>query len=181
MIKKINLYLIILLALSFFAGLLYSLYRNQHAAEHTDHQHTRSEQTTAFNLTRLSYTDLLTDKIIRFENLAIDKPVLFNVWGSWCISCRVEHPYLLSLAEQGITIIGVNYLDDKNKAKRWLKELGDPYTFNLFDNRGQVGADLGVIGAPESYVINAQGQVLARHRGVLDQETFSQKLEPHLR
>ena len=180
MIKKINLYFIILLALSFFAGLFYSLYKNQHTNQHTSHQHTASEQTTMFSLTRLSYTDLLTDKTIGFKELAIETPVLFNIWGSWCISCRVEHPYLLSLAEQGITIIGVNYLDDKNKARRWLKELGDPYTFNLFDNTGQIGADLGVIGAPETYVINAQGQVLARHRGVLDQETFSQKLQPHL-
>lgn len=178
--RKLNWYLITLIVISFIAGLSYSLYRSSYKG--TDRQTT---QLTAFRLSDFELPDLINaDASVTLDSIineVIDgKPVLFNVWGSWCVSCRIEHPYLLELANQGITIVGVNYLDNREKAEQWLNELGNPYRINLFDNQGRLGADLGVIGAPETYVINAAGQVVARHRGIIDQEVFTTKLKPLL-
>jgi cytochrome c biogenesis protein CcmG/thiol:disulfide interchange protein DsbE len=101
------------------------------------------------------------------------KPALVNVWATWCYSCRVEHPYLLSLAEQGIPIYGLNYKDDSAKARDWLEQLGDPYRLNIVDVEGSVGLDLGVYGAPETYVLDADGYIVHRHVGVLDEGVFT--------
>jgi cytochrome c biogenesis protein CcmG/thiol:disulfide interchange protein DsbE len=85
----------------------------------------------------------------------------------------VEHPYLLSLAEQGIPIYGLNYKDDSAKARDWLEQLGDPYRLNIADVEGSVGLDLGVYGAPETYVLDADGYIVHRHVGVLDEGVFT--------
>ena len=99
-------------------------------------------------------------------------PALVNVWATWCYSCRVEHPYLLALAGRGVPIFGLNYKDDSVKAREWLSQLGDPYRLNVADERGLVGLDLGVYGAPETYVIGADGHIKHRHVGVLDEDVF---------
>ena len=85
----------------------------------------------------------------------------------------MEHPYLLSLAEQGIPIYGLNYKDDSAKARDWLEQLGDPYRLNIVDVEGSVGLDLGVYGAPETYVLDADGYIVHRHVGVLDEAVFT--------
>jgi len=103
-------------------------------------------------------------------------PALINVWATWCYSCRVEHPYLLELAQQGISIIGLNYKDDSVKARQWLAELGDPYRLTLADTDGTLGLDLGVYGAPETYVVDAQGVVRYRHVGVVDVRVWQEQL-----
>lgn len=74
------------------------------------------------------------------------KPILLNVWATWCPTCYAEHQYLNQLAKQGITIIGIDYKDDTDKALKWLKELGNPYQVVLKDQRGTLGLDLGVYG-----------------------------------
>ena len=102
---------------------------------------------------------------------------LLNVWATWCVSCRVEHPYLVQLAEQGITIFGVNYKDDVDAAKKWLSKLGDPYKFSVVDASGRLGVDLGVFGAPETYLIDKQGVIRYKHVGVLDQRVWDTKLK----
>ncbi|HAB54922.1 MAG TPA: DsbE family thiol:disulfide interchange protein, partial [Cellvibrionales bacterium] len=92
-----------------------------------------------------------------------NKAALLNVWATWCVSCRVEHAYLNTLAEKGITIFGLNYKDDQQKANQWLTRLGNPYQLNLFDVNGKLGLNMGVYGAPETYVLDANGIVRYRH------------------
>lgn len=103
---------------------------------------------------------------------------LLNVWATWCVSCRVEHPYLQLLAEQGIPIYGLNYKDNDADALRWLEELGDPYRLTIADRDGTLGLDLGVYGAPETYIIDAAGVVRFRHVGVVDEGSWRTVLEP---
>ena len=103
---------------------------------------------------------------------------LLNVWATWCPSCRVEHPYLLELARRGIPIYGLNYKDSDPAALRWLEELGNPYRFNLADREGTLGLDLGVYGAPETYLIDAAGVVRYRHVGVVDESVWRDVLGP---
>jgi cytochrome c biogenesis protein CcmG/thiol:disulfide interchange protein DsbE len=86
------------------------------------------------------------------------KPVLLNVWATWCPTCRAEHQYLNQLSAQGVRVVGLNYKDDRQKAIVWLKELGNPYSLSLFDGDGMLGLDLGVYGAPETFLID--GKVL---------------------
>ena len=104
------------------------------------------------------------------------KPALINVWATWCFSCRVEHPYLLQLAEQGVTIYGLNYKDEPVKASQWLIDLGNPYTETVVDELGDLGLDLGVYGAPETYVIDSDGIIRHRHVGVVNEQVWTEQL-----
>jgi len=106
----------------------------------------------------------------------IGEPMLVNVWATWCYSCRVEHPFLLELADAGVRILGLNYKDETEAAISWLRELGDPYAVSVADTRGVLGLDLGVYGAPETYVVDAQGVVRHRHVGVVDATVWEQEL-----
>ena len=103
---------------------------------------------------------------------------LFNVWATWCISCRMEHPYLQKLTDQGVPIYGVNYKDDSAAAQRWLEELGNPYRLSLADVEGTLGLDLGVYGAPETYLVDAQGIIRFRHVGVVNKRIWEGVLQP---
>lgn len=108
----------------------------------------------------------------------LGRPALFNVWATWCVSCRVEHPFLTQLAARGVPIYGINYKDEDAAAERWLQELGDPYLANIADREGALGLDLGVYGAPETYLVDAQGVVRYRHVGVVDERVWSRTLQP---
>ena len=103
---------------------------------------------------------------------------LFNVWATWCVSCRVEHPYLTELARQGVAIYGINYKDEDAAALGWLDDLGDPYVASIADRSGTLGLDLGVYGAPETYLVDANGLVRYRHVGVVDERVWSTILQP---
>lgn len=109
------------------------------------------------------------------------KASLLNVWATWCPSCRTEHPYLLKLASQGVPIVGLNYKDDRAKANQWLLELGDPYSFNIYDPKGSFGFDLGVYGAPETYLVDKNGIVRYRHVGEVNQRIWEAQIEPRYR
>jgi cytochrome c biogenesis protein CcmG/thiol:disulfide interchange protein DsbE len=111
------------------------------------------------------------------RNDLIGEVSLVNVWGTWCPSCRYEHPFLMKLAAQ-VPIIGINYKDDRSEALQWLKTLGNPYVLNVFDEAGTLGIDLGVFGAPETYVIDRQGMVHYKHVGVVNEGVWQQKLKP---
>lgn len=126
----------------------------------------------AFNLPVLD-----ADKTRRPEDWR-GQPALINVWATWCFSCRVEHPYLLQLAEQGITIYGLNYKDEPAKASQWLVDFGNPYTETIVDEKGDFGLDLGVYGAPETYVVDAKGIIRYRHVGVVDEQVWIEQLQP---
>tara|TARA_R110002110_G_scaffold66978_1_gene183040 strand:+ start:136421 stop:136972 length:552 start_codon:yes stop_codon:yes gene_type:complete len=103
---------------------------------------------------------------------------LLNVWATWCVSCRVEHPYLQYLADNGVPIVGVNYKDADADALRWLRDLGNPYQFNIVDAEGTLGLDLGVYGAPETYLVDARGVIRYRHVGVVDERVWTTILQP---
>ena len=110
------------------------------------------------------------------------RPMLLNVWATWCPTCRAEHAYLNKLAQQGVYIVGLNYKDDSRaKAVDWLNTLGDPYRLNLFDERGAVAIDFGVYGAPETFLINANGEVMYRHVGDVNERVWSTIFEPEYR
>ena len=112
------------------------------------------------------------------EKIFQGKPALFNVWGTWCIACRVEHPYLNKLAQQGVRIVGLNYKDDLAEAEKWLAEKGDPYELSVIDATGRLGLDLGVLGAPETYVVDANGTIRYKHVGVIDESVWQKKILP---
>lgn len=103
---------------------------------------------------------------------------LVNVWATWCPSCAVEHDYLMALAERGIPIVGLNYKDERQKALRWLEERGDPYVANIFDPQGRLGFDLGVYGAPETYIVDADGIIRFRHVGVVNDRVWNEDFKP---
>ncbi|TVP54702.1 MAG: DsbE family thiol:disulfide interchange protein, partial [Halomonadaceae bacterium] len=128
----------------------------------------------AFQLPMLEDEDRLLD-----PEVLKGQVVLLNVWGTWCPSCRVEHPYLVELAEtHEIPIIGLNYKDRRAPALRWLQDLGDPYQFNIYDPEGTLGYDLGVYGAPETYVIDAEGIVRYRYVGVVNDRVWENHIKP---
>jgi len=108
----------------------------------------------------------------------IGRAGLVNVWATWCPTCRVEHPYLLRLAGEGVPIYGLNYKDEDGAALRWLEELGNPYQFIIADREGTLGMDLGVYGAPETYLIDAAGVIHYRHVGMVDETVWREVLAP---
>ncbi|KZY29671.1 MULTISPECIES: DsbE family thiol:disulfide interchange protein [unclassified Oleiphilus] len=121
----------------------------------------------------------LSDQNKQLNNSVFSGEVmLLNVWATWCPSCRVEHPYLNTLSEQGVKIAGLNYKDERDAAQVWLAKLGNPYTFNIYDPEGKLGFDLGVYGAPETYIIDQHGYVRHRHVGVVDDKVWHSTLKP---
>lgn len=103
---------------------------------------------------------------------------LVNVWATWCPSCHYEHPFLVRLAEQGVFILGVDYKDEPEKARQWLQEKGNPYAAVVDDRAGGLGLDLGVTGAPETYLIDSHGVVRLRYQGPLDERVWRETLQP---
>lgn len=104
---------------------------------------------------------------------------LFNVWASWCVSCRVEHPFFMELARSGeIPIYGLNYKDTRADALRWLNQLGDPYVASAFDEAGRVGIDWGVYGVPETFVVDRAGKIRMRFPGPVTREVWERKFVP---
>jgi cytochrome c biogenesis protein CcmG, thiol:disulfide interchange protein DsbE len=102
---------------------------------------------------------------------------ILNVWASWCVSCRDEHPLLLEYAKSGaVPIYGLNYKDKREDALAWLDELGDPYVLSAADLDGRVAIDYGVYGAPETYVIDQNGTIRLKHVGPVTPDVWSQKI-----
>lgn len=109
------------------------------------------------------------------------KPSLVNVWASWCPPCRIEHPVLMQLARQGVTIWGINYKDKAADAQAFLDELGDPFKAIGADRTGRTAIDWGVYGYPETFVVDAEGRVRYRHVGPIRSEDLKNKIMPLLR
>jgi cytochrome c biogenesis protein CcmG, thiol:disulfide interchange protein DsbE len=107
---------------------------------------------------------------------------LLNVWASWCVACRDEHPLLVELAKQGtIPIIGLNYKDKQDQALAWLKQFGDPYKVSVMDADGRIGIDFGVYGVPETFVIDQKGVIRFKHIGPITRKTWDEKMLPLVR
>ncbi|OUS13156.1 thiol:disulfide interchange protein [Gammaproteobacteria bacterium 53_120_T64] len=124
-----------------------------------------------------SATAVIAEADMLDETLFLGHVSLLNVWATWCISCRVEHPYLLDIAESGVRIIGLNYKDEAAAAQQWLSKLGDPYTHTIADTKGGLGLDLGVFGAPETYLVDHLGVIRYKHVGVVDDRVWRTKLQ----
>ena len=104
---------------------------------------------------------------------------LLNVWASWCVACRDEHPMLLELARRNaIPIYGLNYKDKPTDAISWLNELGDPYVLSVSDLDGRVGIDYGVYGAPETFLIDRDGVIRFKHIGPITPDVWNKKMAP---
>ena len=109
----------------------------------------------------------------KITNEDLEDLFVLNVWASWCITCRVEHPFLEEISKT-IPIIGLNYKDEKNNATDWLNKLGDPYIFSLYDYYGELALDLGVTGAPETFLVH-KGSIISHHVGEVNQKVWSSK------
>ena len=104
---------------------------------------------------------------------------LFNVWASWCVSCRDEHPLWVAFAQSNrLPIVGLNYKDQRSDALNWLSQLGNPYVMSVMDSEGRTGIDYGVYGVPETYVIDKQGVIRMKHIGAINPAVLQEKILP---
>lgn len=109
-------------------------------------------------------------------------PFLLNVWATWCVSCHVEHPFLVKFINQyNVPMIGMNYKDERKDALVYLKKGGDPYVFSIADEKGTLGIDLGVFGAPETFIVDAKGIIQYRYVGVIDDRVWNTIILPILK
>ena len=107
---------------------------------------------------------------------------MLNVWASWCVACREEHPLLVEFAKRkAVPIYGLNYKDGRDDAQRWLARFGNPYTASISDLQGKVGIDFGVYGVPETFIIDKQGIVRFKHIGPVTPEVLADKILPLLK
>lgn len=114
------------------------------------------------------------------ENL-IGQPALVNVWATWCPTCKAEHEELNRIAATtDILLVGINYKDVTTKAKRWLADYGDPFDFVIVDADGALGIELGVYGAPETFLLNARGEIVYKRVGDINPRIWRDELAPRL-
>ncbi|MBI3371855.1 MAG: DsbE family thiol:disulfide interchange protein [Betaproteobacteria bacterium] len=107
---------------------------------------------------------------------------VLNVWASWCVSCREEHPLLVDFSRSKLVpLYGLNYKDKRNEALAWLKQFGDPYSQSIMDADGRIGIDYGVYGVPETYVIDKQGVIRYKRIGPVTREILDAKILPLVR
>ena len=118
---------------------------------------------------------LFTDAMLRTGEVT-----LVNFWASWCPPCRAEHPLVTELAESGVTILGVNYRDTPERADAYLEDLGNPYAAIGADPRARMGLDWGVVGLPETFVVDGEGNILTRYAGPLTEEIIESRIRPAL-
>ncbi len=104
---------------------------------------------------------------VDLKTAGVGRPMIVNVFASWCAPCRIEHPKLLQLKERGIAVVGVAYKDEPAATRAFLDELGDPFTMVLVDREGRVGLDLGISGVPETFAVDAMGRITAKQSGPL--------------
>lgn len=133
------------------------------------------EAAPAFTLPELERPgEQFTDERFRQHEVA-----LFNVWASWCVACRKEHPVLMRLArENRVPVYGLNYKDEREAALGWLDRRGDPYRASAFDKQGQVGLDWGVYGVPETFVVDDEGVIRYKHIGPISERDWREDIRP---
>lgn len=100
-------------------------------------------------------------------NAQVQGPVLVNIFASWCVPCRVEHPELMRLEAEGVRIVGIGWRDKPEASRAFLEELGDPFALTLTDYEARSGVDLGISGVPETFAVDARGVIVAKHSGPL--------------
>lgn len=127
-----------------------------------------------FALSTLEDPDAIMTETVLQGNIT-----LVNIFGSWCVACVQEHPKLMRLAKRDdIRIIGVDWRDERVKAARWIKRHGNPYNLILFDGTSQLAIDLGVTGAPETFIVDKSGKIRYKHVGVITDTVWKDTLAP---
>lgn len=111
--------------------------------------------------------DVAGPQNVDLKTAGVGRPMLVNLFASWCAPCRIEHPQLMALRDRGIAVVGVAYKDDPIATRAFLDELGDPFTMVLVDQEGRAGLDLGVSGVPETFAVDAMGRIVAKASGPL--------------
>ena len=170
--KKLYLPLIIFLALV--AAFLVQFQRNAQG----DDPKTLESALVGKPVPAKTLTDLLSTKTFDESLFKQGKPLLLNVWATWCPTCYAEHQYLNHLAKQGVPIIGLDYKDNSQKAVKWLHDLGNPYQVVLKDEKGSFALDLGVYGAPETFIVDGKGVIHYRYAGDVNERVWQEKLQP---
>ena len=165
-LKKFNFYIILVILLFIFATLLLGLNKNNNYS---------TEQIVDKKIINFESIDLITEKKISFFNILGDeKYTILNIWASWCLPCRDEHPLLINLAEnKKIKIIGLNYKDNSNNAKKFIYELGNPYSIILLDRDGTKAIEWGAFGVPETFLIY-ENKIVKRYIGPLNQKIINE-------
>ena len=120
-----------------------------------------------------------TSRTMTNDNLPA-QPFLMNIWGSWCPTCIVEHPFLMQLEERGVNIVGVNYKDDIGNALSYLNQRGDPFSMSIQDSSGQFALDLGLTGAPETFVVDGDKVIRQHIIGEINETNWQERIIPCL-
>ena len=128
-----------------------------------------------FNVPKFEIQNLAQDDLI--NEASLEGSYILNVWASWCITCLVEHPYLMELDKKGVNIVGLNYKDEKIDALNWLEKYGNPYELIIHDLKGTLALDLGVTGAPETFLID-DGRVVAHYQGEVNKRIWRDVFQP---
>jgi cytochrome c biogenesis protein CcmG/thiol:disulfide interchange protein DsbE len=127
----------------------------------------------SFSLPSLEGDAPLTQALLR------GRPTLVNVWATWCPTCKAEHAELMRIREDGgVAILGVVYKDDPDAAREWLARYGNPYVANVMDSDGRLAIDLGVYGAPESFLVDAAGVVVYKRVGDVNRRIWDEEIAP---
>ncbi len=164
-----------LLPLGLFVGLvIIFIYGLQHDPRHVPSP-LIDKPAPAFNLPTLNSPDIN----IHLEDLK-GKVSLLNVWASWCVACRAEHPVLIEARSKhsDLNLYGLNYKDKREDATQWLEKLGNPYIENAFDESGSISIDYGVYGAPETFILDKKGIIRYKHIGPISKEQFETIILP---
>ena len=126
----------------------------------------------AFSVAPLEGNSLLTEVDLP------ERAFLLNVWATWCLPCREEHPILMDIADEGLPIVGLNYKDDPNKAVSWLNSIGNPYEVNLTDPAGSLGIEFGVYGVPSTFFVDSDLVIRYKHVGPISAAQWRKELKP---
>ncbi|WP_421315783.1 DsbE family thiol:disulfide interchange protein [Aeromonas veronii] len=169
MSSRLRLFLPLLLTLSLGALLWLGLGNNPYSQD---------EATLGRTLPAWQSDNLLGGSQIQTTSLK-GEPFVLNVWASWCVNCRAEHPLLSELAGT-VPLYGLNYRDKREAARAWLIQAGNPYRAVLADPDGKLALELGVYGTPETYLFDADGALLTRHTGLLTREIWQRQFAPLL-
>jgi cytochrome c biogenesis protein CcmG, thiol:disulfide interchange protein DsbE len=113
---------------------------------------------------------------VDLKTAGVGRPMLINVFASWCTPCRAEHPKLMALKARGVAVVGVAWKDDPIATRAFLDELGNPYSMVLVDRDGRAGLDLGITGAPETFAVDAMGNVVAKFSGPMLEDAEIERL-----
>lgn len=125
---------------------------------------------------------LMDESVTLSRDDLIGEPLLVNVWATWCPTCKAEHAELLRITQDfGVPIVGLNYKDDPKAARQFLARYGNPFRYNLVDANGQIGVDLGVYGAPETFLLNADGMIVYKRVGDVNPRIWRDELAPALK